>query len=360
MHIFLLVMCRTLVIVQVESCIWFQDLDNYLAAAHSASLGKKKNWKTLGWQVLLRRRQNGTLTSEEWKPPPRAPSPMPASEWLGEPPDEVCDVPEEQNCGFPRQDPVEKSPLPPVVEADSEQDEPETTEISTSDMQRWSEMVECVAMLEQVSWLSDIAETPENAAALNVIFREGMEYCNKFMDGVLLPWNILNWPLQPRIWLGEQERTLKAMAKRGCLPRWLRKPHDKNIREDAAEGAEGFSDPGNFVLDVVVHALRLWQYCDSSKVPAVIRQSIHEYGHRANRSSSGPVNLRGNIVEAMTKDLQKMGTRKHYYKAPIDAVEQWVEQTGQASSSGAWRESWSSQPWRGASSSWESSSWRDW
>jgi len=48
MHIFLLVSCRTLVIVQVELCIWFQDLDKYLADAHHASLGKKNNGKPWG------------------------------------------------------------------------------------------------------------------------------------------------------------------------------------------------------------------------------------------------------------------------------------------------------------------------
>ena len=237
---------------------------------------------------------------------------MPASEWLGKVPDDVCDVPEEQDCGFPRQDPVEITPLPTVDEEDSDNADQETKTVPTADMERWAESVESVAMLERLTWLSEIADSPENAAALSLIFREGMEYCNKFMDGVLLPWKIQDWPLSPRIWLGEQERTLKAMAKRGCLPRWLRRPHDKNIREDASEGAEGFSDPGNFVLDVLVHALRMWQYCEASRVQAVIKQSIHEYGHPANKSSSGPVNLRGNIVEAMTKDLQKMWSSRKF------------------------------------------------
>ena len=63
----------------------------------------------------------------------------------------------------------------------------------------------------------------------------------------------------------------------------------------------GFPDPGNEVLDVLVHALRLWKYVTASKVELVIRQSTHEYGAGRNRSSIGPVNLRGNIVEAMTQ-----------------------------------------------------------
>ena len=89
------------------------------------------------------------------------------------------------------------------------------------------------------------------------------------------------------------------MATRNLLPYWLRRPHERNIREDASESAEGFSDPGNVVLDMAVHALRLWQYCEAYRAEKVMKQSIHEYGSRANKSSVGPVNLRGNIVEAM-------------------------------------------------------------
>ena len=163
-------------------------------------------------------------------------------------------------------------------------------------------------MLEQVDWLDQIPDTTDNVEALKVIFREGMKYCTRFMNGVLLPWNIAHWPLSPRLWLGEFERTLKQMAVRGLLPYWLQHPQDRNIRNDASESAEGFSDPGNFVLDMVVHALRLRQYCEASRAEAVMKQGIHEYGHRANKSAKGLVNLRGNIVEAMTKNLQQMGS----------------------------------------------------
>ena len=105
------------------------------------------------------------------------------------------------------------------------------------------------------------------------------------------------------------ERTLYAMEQRGELPYWLMHPNDRHIRDDAAAAADGFTDPGNMVLDTLVHALRLWQYCDASKASLVVRQSGHEYGHRANRSSAGPVNLRGNIVEAMSRNLQQTGSK---------------------------------------------------
>merc|ERR1712026_524359 len=101
----------------------------------------------------------------------------------------------------------------------------------------------------------------------------------------------------------------KVMQQRNQLPYWLRKPHDKHIREAAALSADGFTDPGNLVLDTFAHALRLWQYCEPSRASLVVRQSPHDYGHRANRSSTGPVNLRGNIVEAMSRNLQHTGSK---------------------------------------------------
>ena len=130
------------------------------------------------------------------------------------------------------------------------------------------------------------------------------------MDGVLLPWKFNDYPLCPRAWLAEFERTLRVMAKKGCLPYWLKRPADKNIRDDASASADGFTDPGNYDLDIFVHAMRLWQYCEGSRADLVMKQPISEYGTRSNKSAKGPVNLRGNIVEAMTKNLQQMGNQK--------------------------------------------------
>ena len=162
-------------------------------------------------------------------------------------------------------------------------------------------------MLNKVNWLSDMPNKDEYGEDLTTIFHEGMKYVKEFQHGTLLPWSLENWPLNPRVWLGEMERALACLAQRGILPKWLTTPHDRNIRKDACDAADGFPDPGNEVLDVLVHALRLWKYVTASKVELVIRQSTHEYGAGRNRSSIGPVNFRGNIVEAMTKQLQDAG-----------------------------------------------------
>ena len=79
-------------------------------------------------------------------------------------------------------------------------------------------MIESIGMLEEVDWLDTIGANEQNREALNLVFREGMYYCNVFMDECLLPWKMEHWPMVPRVWLGEFERCLKHMAKRYMLP----------------------------------------------------------------------------------------------------------------------------------------------
>ena len=56
----------------------------------------------------------------------------------------------------------------------------------------------------------------------------------------------------------------------------------------------------------------------------VMRQSTLEYGEKANKSAKGPVNIRGNIVEAMTKNLQEPGTLRYpRTQKEYDTVDRW-------------------------------------
>ena len=239
-------------------------------------------------------------------------------------------VPEDEKgyVAFPKANPVEESEVVNVaadLEELAEKELQHQLYIQTI-MERWVECVECVVMLKDIDWLDKLPDTPENLECLNIIFKHGMKYCTDFQDGVLQPWKLQDWPLNPRVWLAEMERVLKKMAHKGWLPYWLQHPHDGNIREDASVSAGGSTDPGNYVLDVVVHALRLWQYSESSHISKVMKQSIAEYGERANKSAHGPVNLRGNIIEAMTRNLQFTGTFKGKGKGRIpeyDCVEYW-------------------------------------
>ena len=63
-----------------------------------------------------------------------------------------------------------KGPEKPSEETEDE----ETRAIQESNMQRWTEMIECIGMLEQVYWLDDMANTEQNRIALQTSFMEGM------------------------------------------------------------------------------------------------------------------------------------------------------------------------------------------
>ena len=214
---------------------------------------------------------------------------------------------------FPTEEPVEDEVVDVPGKAELEKIQAEPQGESGAKLQetaeRWNEQVKCVKLLEDMTWLAELPDTTDNENALRIIFENDMRYCRDFQSRSLLPWSCDQWPLKPRVWLAGMERVLLAMQRRNQLPYWLRKPHDKNIRGDAALSADGCTDPGNLALDTFVHALRLWQYCEPSRASLVLRQSPHDYGHRANRSSTGPVNLRGNIVEAMSRNLQHTGSK---------------------------------------------------
>ena len=313
-----------------------QDLDAEIDAGHFSWLGKKKAWKQKVWQVLEDRMVESSLLTQKYvvvvdveekmseqKVGTSAASSSSATEWLGFQTtlnEAASEKGEEQEALFPAPPPVETADTSDPLD-DTKGDPKETQEALEHRMKRWVEMVESVEMLEKIDWLSDVTKSTRNDAGLAEIFGQGMKYCRDFMTGVLLPWKFDHFPLNPMVWCAEMERTLKIMSKRGCLPYWLKRPHDRNIRDDASESADGFSDPGNYDLDVFVHALRLWRYVEGGhRVSLVMKQSIAEYGSNANKSAHGPVNLRGNIVEAMTKNLQTDGTKK---KGLIRTTTQW-------------------------------------
>ena len=304
----------------------YQAFRDYIGARHDPSYGKKKPWVWAVMETVNRRFLENNLDRVLYRkaPNPKSDTDVPSGPQLPKKPKgsvslqlkqkdvEVSDPDDDPRLVlFPKEEPEEIDHavgLPKAANEDdkeAEEESPEAAQLVQEKMERWNEQVKCVELLNKMKWLTRLDDTAENYNALRIIFENGMAYCRDFTNDVILPWNLSQWPLNPRVWLAEMERTLYQMRKRKKLPRWLEHPSDRNIRNDASDAADGFTDPGNLVLDVLVHALRLWHYCDASKASMVIRQSPHEYGHRGNRSSVGPVNLRGNIVEAMSRDLQR-------------------------------------------------------
>ena len=136
-----------------------------------------------------------------------------------------------------------------------------------------------------------------------------IDYLDRFEHGCVHQWDCSTFPLNPRIWIAETIWTLENLNARGFLPMAMTQPGDKHIRQDAGVAADGFDNHGNLTLDIVVNVLRLWKFTSALKVEQVRRIAPGEYGTRGNKSSKGPVNLRGNIIEAATIQVQKMAKR---------------------------------------------------
>ena len=71
-----------------------------------------------------------------------------------------------------------------------------------------------------------------------------------------------------------------------------------------------FVDPGNLTWDIIYHILRLDSYVAVAHADPILRTAPGEYGSTSNKSSVGPVNLRGNVLEAVLGDLQSMGAER--------------------------------------------------
>jgi hypothetical protein len=174
---------------------------------------------------------------------------------------------------------------------------------------RWSEEDTCREKLDEHSWATKIPVMQDTMEQMAQVRSALDEYMEKFEHGTTHTWDCSKFPLNPRIWIAETIWTLEALNARGSLPMAMTNPGDKHIRQDAGSAADGFDDPGNLMLDIVVNVLRLWKYVSAFKVAQVRRIAPGEYGTRGNKSSKGPVNLRGNIIEAASIQLQTMAKR---------------------------------------------------
>ena len=136
-----------------------------------------------------------------------------------------------------------------------------------------------------------------------------------------LKWYLANWEKGPvvylhkernfcqstRAWVAETLWCLDALKRWGQIPACLYRPSDRAIRPEASMHKMA-EDPGNMAYEMLVNILRLWDFVAfQGPRETMERVSQYEYGHRANKSGRGPVNLRGNVVEALLHQFQKNG-----------------------------------------------------
>jgi hypothetical protein len=171
---------------------------------------------------------------------------------------------------------------------------------------RWAEEASCREKLDELSWTTAIPKRPDTMEQMHQVKQVLVKYMDSFEHHCTHEWDCSKFPLNPRIWIAEAIWTFQALNKNGDLPMAITQPGDRHIRTDAGQAADGFDDPGNLMLDIAVNLLCLWKFVAANKVEAVMKVAAGEYGTRGNQSSKGPVNFRGNIIEAASIQLQRM------------------------------------------------------
>ena len=107
------------------------------------------------------------------------------------------------------------------------------------------------------------------------------------------------FPSSTRAWSSMPWAALKELERRGQVPRFLAAPTDAKIRLHANLAPEFYDDPGNVNLDVTFDLLCLWELVTPIALRDILKLSWKEYGARGEKSSQGPMNFRGNVLEAL-------------------------------------------------------------
>ena len=168
---------------------------------------------------------------------------------------------------------------------------------------RISEESMCRGHLLELEWLHLIPKDKgldEEADCLEV---QARRFCEIFTMR-----HTESWPpkmTNMRLLTVECMLSMDYLQSRGWMPWNLQHPHPRYIRRAANSCCSPeYNDPGNVTWDVVYHVLNLNQYVDAMSCLRVNRTAPDVYSSPSNRSSQGPVNLRGNVLESVLYDLQ--------------------------------------------------------
>jgi hypothetical protein len=112
-----------------------------------------------------------------------------------------------------------------------------------------------------------------------------------------------------RVWITEFVWCLDELKNRNELPYDLWHPMDNSGLRQRATKHRHHEDDGNMSYDVMFSALRLYDYVDPVCVRQVMKLTYKPYGTSGNKSGEGPVNFRGNIIEATMYNFQLRGSK---------------------------------------------------
>ena len=167
-------------------------------------------------------------------------------------------------------------------------------------LEKAAETLSATTVLQKMSWRHSCPNTTEHW----VCFKAIMTFCREFIrnpqlhavqDFMLKE----DFPTSMRAWCIMPWAALKVLEQRREIPRFLAAPTDRKIRDHANLAPDFYQDPGNKNLDLTFYVLSLWEFMTPMVLPEVLKLSWKEYGSRGEKSSDGPMNFRGNVLEAL-------------------------------------------------------------
>ena len=170
----------------------------------------------------------------------------------------------------------------------------------TFNLEKAAETLSATTVLQKMSWRHSCPNTTEHWVCFEAI----MTFCREFIrnpqlhavqDFMLKE----DFPTSMRAWCIMPWAALKVLEQRREIPRFLSAPTDRKIRDHANLAPDFYQDPGNKNLDLTFYVLSLWEFMTPMVLPEVLKISWKEYGSRGEKSSDGPMNFRGNVLEAL-------------------------------------------------------------
>ena len=252
--------------------------------AHWSDLNRVagKFWIEEGWHIVPNKKDFLLMVSDAfWKIVPRQHlKPFPGS---------VAD--EAAACV------TEKSEESGVAYAEQEDDLLEAER--EHNLKKVAEGLSAIDLLNKISWLHTCPNTMCHWHSFVAI----MDFCREHirdptLHSVLSFMQKREFPSSMRAWSIMPWAALKELERRGQVPRFLCAPTDAKIRLHA-NLMPGFSDdPGNVNLDLTFYLLCLWEFICPYALHDIFKFSWKDFGTRGERTSEGPMNFRGNVLEA--------------------------------------------------------------
>ena len=167
-------------------------------------------------------------------------------------------------------------------------------------LKKVAEALSATDLLNKMSWLHNCPNTMwhwNSFVAIMDFCREhilhpALQSVQSFMQKREFPSSMRAWSIMP--WAA-----LKELERRGQVPRFLAAPTDAKIRLHANLAPEFYDDPGNVNLDLTFYVLCLWDFICPYALHDILKLSWKDYGTRGEKSSAGPMNFRGNVLEAL-------------------------------------------------------------